>query len=172
MSMKIFKVSYVMEGISKYIPLYPLQIILLFFLVSCGSSKNITQSKSEKEVKKDVVEQTTVSENRDVHESSQSNEVTEVIETIIEYSEPDSVGNQYPKKKTERKVVSKKGKEGEKKVKEEISTENKVVDKSEKKTAEKSKEKAEVKENNQLAKIVIGCFVVVCIFVGIRFFKR
>lgn len=170
--MRTFKVSYVMERISRYILLCPLQMIVFLLLVSCGSSKNVTQSESEKEIKKDVVEQTTVSESRDVHESSQSNEVTEVIETITEYSEPDSVGNQYPKKKTERKVVSKKDEEGEKKVKEEISIKNKVVDKSDEKTAEKSTEKMEVKENNQLAKIVIGCFVVVCIFVGIRFLRR
>lgn len=171
-SMKTFKVNYVMERISRYILLCPLQMVLLFLFVSCGSSKNVTQSENEKEVKKDIVEQTTISENRDVHESSQSNEETEIIETITEYSEPDSTGNQYTKKKIERKVVSKKGKEGAKKVKEEIFTDNMVVDKSEEKTSEKSKKKTEVKENNQLAKIVIGCFVVVCVFVSVRFFKR
>lgn len=170
--MKTFKVSYVMERISRYILLCPLQMIVFLLLVSCGSSKNVTQSESEKEVKKDVVEQANHNENRDVHESSQRNEVTEVVETIIEYSEPDSVGNQYPKKKIERTVVSKKDEEGEKKLKENISTKNKVVDKSDEKTAEKSKEKTEVKENNQLVKIVIGCFVVVCIFVGIRFLRK
>lgn len=161
-----------MERISKNILLCPLLIVFFLVLVSCGSSKNTTQSESKKEVKADVVEQTATSGNRDSQEDSKSNEETEVVEVITEYSEPDSVGNQYPKKRTERKTSTKKGKEDKKKVTEEVSTEKKVVDKSEVKEAEKSEKKTEVKESNQPVKIVIGCLIVVGIFVGIRFLKR
>lgn len=174
-SMEIFKRAYsrIMMRISRCILLCPFQLFAFLVLMSCGSSKNVTQSKSEKDEKRDVTEQTASFLNRETHEDSQSNEETEVIETIIEYSEPDSIGNQYPKKKTERKTVSKKGNEGEKKVTEKVSTEKNVVDKSKVKEAEKSKEKTEVKESNQPVKIIVGCFVVVCIFVfGIRFFKK
>lgn len=125
-----------------------LQMLVFLFLFSCGSAKVGVEVEKKSERENDIVEKVVVSGQREMDEVNKEDEEVEIVETVTEYSEPDSVGNQYPKKKTERKVVKKKGSQTAKKVVEGVSGEKEKNDKSKERTAEESKVKTEVKESS------------------------
>lgn len=125
-----------------------LQMLVFLFLFSCGSAKVGVEVEKKSERENDIVEKVVVSGQREMDEVNKEDEEVEIVETVTEYSEPDSVGNQYPKKKTERKVVKKKGSQTAKKVVEGVSGEKEKNDNSKERTAEESKVKTEVKESS------------------------
>ena len=149
MSMKIFDnwLDRLTEWMRSCVLLCPLQMLVFLFLISCGSAKVGVESEKRNEKENDIVEKVEVSEQREVDELNREDEEVEIVETVTEYSEPDSVGNQYPKKRTERKVVKKKGSQTAKKVVEEVSGEREKNDKSKEIMAEKSDVKTEAKES-------------------------
>ena len=150
MSMKIFDkwLDRLTEWMRSCVLLCPLQMLVFLFLISCGSAKVGVESEKRNEKENDIVEKVEVSGQREVDELNREDEEVEIVETVTEYSEPDFVGNQYPKKKTERKVVKKKGSQTAKKVVEGVSGEKEKNDKSKERTAEKSDVKTEVKESS------------------------
>lgn len=136
------------EWMRSCVLLCPLQMFVFLFLFSCGSAKVGVEVEKKSERENDIVEKVVVSGQREMDEVNKEDEEVEIVETVTEYSEPDSVGNQYPKKKTERKVVKKKGSQTAKKVVEGVSGEKEKNDKSKERTAEESKVKTEVKESS------------------------
>lgn len=136
------------EWMRSCVLLCPLQMLVFLFLFSCGSAKVGVEVEKKSERENDIVEKVVVSGQREMDEVNKEDEEVEIVETVTEYSEPDSVGNQYPKKKTERKVVKKKGSQTAKKVVEGVSGEKEKNDKSKERTAEESKVKTEVKESS------------------------
>lgn len=150
MSMKIFDnwLDRLTEWMRSCVLLCPLQMLVFLFLISCGSAKVGVESEKRNEKENDIVEKVEVSGQREVDELNREDEEVEIVETVTEYSEPDSVGNQYPKKRTERKVVKKKGSQTAKKVVEEVSGEREKNDKSKEIMAEKSDVKTEAKESS------------------------
>ena len=150
LSMKIFDnwLDRLTEWMRSCVLLCPLQMLVFLFLISCGSAKVGVESEKRNEKENDIVEKVEVSGQREVDELNREDEEVEIVETVTEYSEPDSVGNQYPKKRTERKVVKKKGIQTAKKVVEEVSGEREKNDKSKEIMAEKSDVKTEAKESS------------------------
>ena len=148
--MKIFDnwLDRLTEWMRSCVLLCPLQMLVFLFLISCGSAKVGVESEKRNEKENDIVEKVEVSGQREVDELNREDEEVEIVETVTEYSEPDSVGNQYPKKRTERKVVKKKGIQTAKKVVEEVSGEREKNDKSKEIMAEKSDVKTEAKESS------------------------
>lgn len=136
------------EWMRSCVLLCPLQMLVFLFLFSCGSAKVGVEVEKKSERENDIVEKVVVSGQREMDEVNKEDEEVEIVETVTEYSEPDSVGNQYPKKKTERKVVKKKGSQTAKKVVEGVSGEKEKNDKSKERMAEESKVKTEVKESS------------------------
>lgn len=153
-----------MERIRLCILLCPLQILFFLLLVSCGSSKNTSKRTEEQEIKKDITENVDVSGRRDIVEDIQKDEDVEVVETVTEYSAPDSLGNQYPMKRTEKKTTKKTSQEVKKEVKEAVSTKSNIIDRSEQKTVEKEAVKMEKKESRKIPMIVIGCIIIALVF--------
>lgn len=137
-----------------------IQILFLLLIVSCGSRKNISKSTEEREIKSDITENVEVSGRRDIHEDSQKDEEIEMIEIVTEYSAPDSLGNQYPVRRTGKKTAKKTSREGRKVVKETVSSKSNIVDRSEQKTVEKEELKTEKKESRQIPMIAVGCFII------------
>ncbi len=159
--MKIFDELWV--RVAKCVLYAPFVVVLV--LASCGTSKKAQRLEIQKEVQKDVEKKANVTGVRETNEVSQENEEKEVTETIIEYSEPDSIGKQYPTKRTERKTIIKNGKEVDKTVTEELSGEKVMKDKTEEKTALKSKGEKDVRAgtNTNYIYIVIGLFLFILI---------
>lgn len=87
-----------------------------------------------------------------------------MIELVTEYSAPDSLGKQYPVRRTEKKITKKVSQEGKKAVKESVSSKSNIVDRSEQKTVEKEEIKTEKKESRQIPRIIIGCFIIGVLF--------
>lgn len=150
MNMKMFDkwLDKLTEWMRTCVLLCPLQMLVLLFLFSCGSAKVGVEVEKKNERENDIVDKVVVSGQREMDEVNKEDEEVELVEIVTEYSEPDSVGNQYPKKKTERKVVKKKGSQTKKIVVEGVSGEKEKNDKSKERTAEKSKVKTEVKESS------------------------
>lgn len=173
MSMKIFDnwLDRLTEWMRSCVLLCPLQMLVFLFLISCGSAKVGVESEKRNEKENDIVEKVEVSGQREVDELNREDEEVEIVETVTEYSEPDSVGNQYPKKRTERKVVKKKGSQTAKKVVEEVSGEREKNDKSKEIMAEKSDVKTEAKESSWPFWI-FGVAVIVFLGFIIRKLKR
>lgn len=165
LSMKGFDVyKKVMGRIRLYILLCPLEILFLLLMVSCGSSKNTSKRSGEQEIKKDITENIDASGDRNIHENSQKDEEVEMAEIITEYSMPDSLGNQYPMKRIEKRTTKKMSQEGKKVVKEAVSSKSNMVDRSEERIVEKEDVKTEKKESRQIPMIVVGCFIIVLVF--------
>ena len=135
-------------------------ILFLLLIVSCGSSRNTSKRTGEREIKSDITENVEVSGRRDIHEDSQKDEEIEMIEIVTEYSAPDSLGNQYPVRRTGKKTAKKTSREGRKVVKETVSSKSNIVDRSEQKTVEKEELKTEKKESRQIPMIAVGCFII------------
>ena len=148
--MKVFDgwIDKLIEWMRYCVMLCPLQMFVIFFFVSCGSAKVGVESETKTEIENDVVEKLVFVGQKETEELNQEDEEVEIVETITEYSDPDSAGNQYPKKKTERKTVKKKGRKEEKKVVKEVSGDKEKNDKSKGKTVENKEIKTEVKESS------------------------